>query len=107
MRLRVAFAGLRRRLSVKAEAQRGFFDSIPSPSRQGRGNLRQRAFRNALSHLLGQLAEEAGALSQTRRDRVIEILTNVAFPDIPVDVETIRRHRQRQRRGPKEGDNSR
>jgi hypothetical protein len=88
----------------KAEAQRSLFDGIPPPKLRGRGNARQRAFRNALSYAVGRLAEGLGALSQTRRDRVIEILTNVAFPDNPVDAETIRRHRQR--RGSKAGDNS-
>ena len=72
------------------------FVQIPSPSRRGRGKPRQVAYRIALNNALG-IFSHALKLTQTRRDRIVAILTSVVF-DRDTDPDTIRRHRERRRR---------
>jgi hypothetical protein len=95
----------------KAEAQRGFFDDIPPPNPRGRGTRKQLAFRNALARALQRWSETpplpGRRPSTEQQDSIVATITSVVFPQHPVDAETIRRHRQRQRGGRRVGDKSR
>jgi len=88
----------------RATASQMVYDYIPEPSRRGPGSRTQLAFRTALSRALQRLSED-DPLPKERQDSIIATITSVVFPEWPVDAETIRVHRQRQRRRQKVGDN--
>jgi hypothetical protein len=81
----------------RAKASQMVYGYIPEPNRRGRGNRKQLAFREALSRALQRLSEDA-PLPKERQDSIIATITSVVFLEAPVDVETIKRHRQRQQR---------
>lgn len=94
----------------KAETRRGFFDDIPPPNPRGRGTPKQLAFRNALARALQRWSDmpplPGCRPSKEQQDRIVATITSVVFPQHPVDAETIRRHRLRQRGGRRVGDRS-
>ena len=76
-------------------------EDIPTPSRRGRGNLREIAYGNALAERLKYIRK----LSREQQDTLIAVLTNVAFghTEEEVTAETIRARRKRSRRKLKKG----
>jgi len=88
----------------RAKANQSVYDYIAEPRQGGRGGREQLVFREALSAALQRLSKDY-SLPKERQDRIIAAIANVVFPEYRVDPETIRRHRQRQRRRQKGGDN--
>jgi hypothetical protein len=82
----------------RAKAKQSAYDYIAEPRQGGRGSREQLAFREALS-----AAMQRHPLPKEGQDRIIATIASVVFPEYPVDTETIRRHRQRQRRRQKRG----
>ena len=95
----------------RARAKQSFYDYIPEPSRRGRGNRKQLAFRIAFGRTLQRVSEDASLLghplSLEWQDYVVATVASVIFPENPVDVGTIRRHRERQRLARRAEDKSR
>jgi hypothetical protein len=89
----------------RGNANRSPYDHIPQPNRRGRGVRKQRAFREAFSRALVGICENY-PLTKEAQDRIVATITSVVFSEWPVDTETIRRHRQKQRRKQEEGDKS-
>jgi hypothetical protein len=87
----------------RASAKQSAYDYIPEPSRRGRGNRNQLAFREAIYQTLQRLSQ-GHPLSRERQDVIVATLSTVVFQQ-PVDVETVRRHRQRQKRKQASRDN--
>lgn len=88
----------------RAKAKQSVYDYVAEPRQGGRGNGEQLAFREGLAAALQRLSKDH-PLSKDRQDRVIATIASVVFPKYPVDAETIRRHRQRQQRRKRGGDN--
>jgi hypothetical protein len=82
------------RAEAEADAIRNALADLPPPSKQGRGDPAQLAYRKAFD---AALTEDVPQLSQTKRNRIIALLTSVIF-DRDVDADTISRTRQRQQR---------
>jgi hypothetical protein len=92
------------RAASSAEEFRAAFADLPPPSRRGRGDERQLAFRQALDRTLDRL--HGVTPGQEQRDRIVALLGSVAF-GTKIDSDTIARTRQRQiRRRTRTPDNS-
>jgi hypothetical protein len=94
----------------QAGDKQSFYDYIPEPSRRGRGNQKQLAFRIAFGRTLQRASEDASLpgrpLSLEQQDFIVATVTSVIFPKHPIDAGTIRRHRERQRLARRVGDKS-
>lgn len=84
--------------SQKASKAKAFYDFVPKPSFQGKGDPHQRAFRDAIIHGLEKLIEHhGGRFSKEDQDTIIATLASVVFPKWEIDAETVKRHRERQK----------
>jgi hypothetical protein len=82
------------RAANSSEGFRAALADLPPPSRRGRGDARQLAFRQALDRVLGRLV--GVTLGREQRDRIIALLVSVVFRGAKIDADTIARTRQRQ-----------
>jgi hypothetical protein len=81
------------RAASSAKEFRAALADLPPPSRRGRGDQRQLAFRQALDRALGSL--HGVTPGQEQRDRIVALLGSVVF-GTKIDSDTIARTRQRQ-----------
>jgi hypothetical protein len=83
----------------KANEARVFYNFVPKPNPRGRGSSRQRVFRDAMTSALTKLIEHhGGKISREDQDVIIATLASAIFPGSELQPESVRRHRERQKR---------
>jgi hypothetical protein len=83
--------------SGEARERERWYEFIPEPRPGGRGDPCEIVFRAAIAKVLEVLVEHYDQkITQAKQDEIVAILVSVVF-DREVDVQTVRRHRERQK----------